>query len=132
MTLNTTYGVQNVICANTTVVNPWEIPKLTNSRNKEIPVMISGFNIGMLLTKLTALRALAFKLKIPIAATLPNKVDTVAAIMAIANVFQRALTNECCTLPAKRELYNFVENPVQLPSTFASVNEKIMIIRIGE
>jgi hypothetical protein len=35
-------------------------------------------------------------------------------------------------LPAKRELYNFVENPVQLPSTFASVNEKIMIIKIGE
>ena len=33
---------------------------------------------------------------------------------------------------AKRELYNFVENPVQLPSTFASVNEKIMIIKIGE
>ena len=94
--------------------------------------MISGFNIGMLLTKLTALRALAFKLKIPIAATLPNKVDTVAAIMAIANVFQSALTNECCTLPAKRELYNFVENPVQLPSTFAYVNEKIMIIKIGE
>lgn len=58
--------------------------------------------------------------------------ETVAAIMAIANVFQRALTSECCTLPAKRELYNFVEKPVQLPNTLASVNEKIMMIKIGE
>ena len=34
--------------------------------------------------------------------------------------------------PVNSELYSLVENPVQLPSTFASVKENIMIIRIGE
>ena len=31
-----------------------------------------------------------------------------------------------------KELYSLVENPVQLPSTFASVKENILIIMIGE
>jgi hypothetical protein len=94
--------------------------------------MISGFMIGILFVKFMTERARLFKLKIPIAATLPNAVDTVAAIKAITNVLIIALINEWCIPPEKSELYNLKENPVQLPNTFASVNEKTMIIRIGE
>jgi hypothetical protein len=43
-----------------------------------------------------------------------------------------AFTSEWCMPPENNELYNLVEKPVQLPNTFASVNEKIMMIRMGE
>ena len=71
-----------------------EIPKETNSRNNEIPVMISPFKMGMLFTKPMVLRARFFKLKMPIAVMLPNKVDAVAAIRAIVTVFINAFINE--------------------------------------
>lgn len=63
---------------------------------------------------------------------LPKKVDAAEAMTAMANVFQIAPTNECCTLPANKELYNLREKPVQLPNTFESVNEKNMMIAIGK
>ena len=63
---------------------------------------------------------------------LPSRVEAVAAISAMANVFQMAFISEWCIPPMNSELYRRVENPVQLPSTFASVNENIMIINIGE
>ena len=121
-----------MICASTTVVNPCETPKLTNSRKRDTPVIISAFIIGIALAKFITWRVRDRRLKIPIAAILPNSVETVAAIIAMANVFHNALTNERCTPPVNSELYNLVENPVQFPKTFASVNEKIIIIRIGE
>ena len=68
----------------------------------------------------------------PIAARLPSRVDAVAAIVAMANVFQMAFISEWCMPPVNSELYNLVENPVQLPSTLASVKEKIIMIRMGE
>ena len=68
----------------------------------------------------------------PIAARLPSRVEAVAAIVAIANVFQMAFISEWCIPPVNSELYSLVENPVQLPSTLASVKEKIIIIRMGE
>ena len=68
----------------------------------------------------------------PIAARLPSRVEAVAAIVAIANVFQMAFISEWCMPPVNSELYNLVENPVQLPNTLASVKEKIIMIRMGE
>ena len=62
ITLSTTYGVQKAMCANTTVVNPCEIPKLTNSKNNDTPVMMSGFMMGMLLVKFITLRMRLFML----------------------------------------------------------------------
>ena len=94
--------------------------------------MMSEFIIGMLFMKLTVWRALFLKLNIPMAAMLPKRVDIAEAIRAMAKVFPIAPTNECCTFPAKRELYSFKEKPVQLPNTFASVNEKNMIMAIGK
>jgi hypothetical protein len=56
----------------------------------------------------------------------------VAARSAMANVFQMAFISEWCIPPMNSELYSLVENPVQLPSTLASVKENAIIIRIGE
>ena len=120
------------MCASTTVVNPCEIPQLTNSRNSDTPVMMSAFIIGMALAKFITRRVRVRRLKMPMAAMLPNAVLAVAASMAMANVFQMALVSEWCMPPVKRELYSLVENPVQLPSTLASVKENTMMIRIGE
>lgn len=50
----------------------------------------------------------------------------------MANVFQMAFISEWCIPPVNKELYSLVENPVQLPSTFASVKENIIIIKMGE
>ena len=41
----------------TTVVKPCDTPKLTNNKNNDTPVMISGFMIGMLLVKFITARA---------------------------------------------------------------------------
>ena len=51
------------MCASTTVVYPCVIPRDTNKRKSDIPVMISPFRIGILFTKPIALRERAFKLK---------------------------------------------------------------------
>lgn len=67
----------------------------------------------------------------PMAAMLPSAVLAVAASRAMANVFQIAFISEWC-IPPVNKLYSLVENPVQLPSTFASVKENIIIIKMGE
>ncbi len=56
--------------------------------------MISPFRIGILFTKPIALRERAFKLKMPMAAMLPNKVDAVAASSAMVMVLIRAFIRE--------------------------------------
>ena len=86
-TLSTTYGVQNVMCASTTVMYPWLMCRNTKSRKSETPVMMSGFSIGMLFMNVIACFALLLMLWMPIAAMEPMMVDTVAAIRAITMVF---------------------------------------------
>lgn len=73
---------------------PCVIPRDTNKRNKDIPVIISPFRIGMLFTNPIALRERAFRLNIPIAAMLPNNVDAVAASRAIVIVLINAFIKE--------------------------------------
>ena len=82
------------MCASTTVVYPCVIPRDTNKRKSDIPVMISPFRIGILFTKPIALRERAYKLKMPMAAMLPNKVDAVAASSAMVMVLTRAFIRE--------------------------------------
>lgn len=52
-------------------------------------------------------------------------------IIAMINVFFMASMSELFTPPENSDAYNSVENPVQLPSTFDSVNENIAMITIG-
>ena len=82
------------MCASTTVVYPCVIPRDTNKRKSDIPVMISPFRIGILFTKPIAFRERDFKLKIPIAAILPSNVDAVAASKAIVIVLISAFIKE--------------------------------------
>ena len=70
-----------------------------------------------------AFRERAFRLKMPIAVTLPNKVEAVAAIKAMVTVLINAFISEWCVPVVNSDEYSFVENPVQLPNTFASVKE---------
>ena len=93
---------------------------------------MSGFMMGMLFVKFITPLARFLKLWIPMAAILPNAVDAVAAINAMAKVFQMAFMSEWCMPPENNELYNLNEKPVQLPNTLASVKEKIIIIKMGE
>ena len=67
----------------------------------------------------------------PMAATVPSNVDTVAATKAMIKVFLMASMSELLTPPVKSEEYSSVEKPVQFPSTFDSVNENIAMITIG-
>ena len=48
ITFSTTYGVQNVMWARTTVRKPWLMCRNTKRRKSETPVMMSGFSIGIL------------------------------------------------------------------------------------
>ena len=65
VTLSMTYGMLNVICASSTVVNPSEncgksiLPAINNSI-REIPVTISAFNIGILVIPIITVRNFAF------------------------------------------------------------------------
>jgi hypothetical protein len=61
----------------------------------------------------------------------PSIVEMKAAVRPIIRVFHKAPESECVTPPFNREAYNFSENPVQFPKTFASVKENIIMIRIG-
>jgi hypothetical protein len=67
----------------------------------------------------------------PIAAIVPKIVAANAAINPMMSVFHKALASEWWIPPWKIEAYSLSEKPVQLPKTLASVNEKIMIIRMG-
>ena len=58
--------------------------------------MISPFKIGIVLINPTAFRLRARKLNIPMAAILPNKVETVAAMKAMAIVLIQAFISEWC------------------------------------
>ena len=53
----------------------------------------------------------------------PNKVEAVAAIKAMVTVLINAFISEWCVPVVNSDEYSFVENPVQLPNTFASVKE---------
>ena len=77
----------------------------------------------MLFTKLMAFRERAFRLKMPIAVILPSRVEAVAAIKAMVTVLISAFISEWLVPVVNSDEYSFVENPVQLPSTFASVKE---------
>ena len=67
------------------------------------------------------------------AATVPRTVAMAEATRAIMSVLLTAemRPEEFCMPPVKRDLYREKENPVQLPSDFASVNENTAMNTIG-
>ena len=105
----------------------------TKRRKSDTPVMMSGLSIGMLFRKVMACFPLPLMLWMPMAAIVPSRVDTVAAMRAITRVFLIASMSEPvpCIVPVNRFEYSFVENPVQLPRTLLSVNENTAMKTIG-
>ena len=87
--------------------------------------MMSGLIIGMLFRKVTAFLVLPFMLWMPMAATVPSRVETAAAMTAMRSVFFTAASSEAlpCICPVRRFRYKLGEKPSQLPSTLLSVKE---------
>ena len=87
--------------------------------------MMSGLIIGMLFRKVTAFRARPFMLWMPMAATVPSRVEKAAAMRAMRTVFFTAASREAfpCIWPVRRFWYRLVEKPSQLPRTLLSVKE---------
>ena len=76
----------NVIWANRIVLKPREIPKAMNISIREIPVTISEFSIGILLSPMQIVRGSFFIAESPMAAAVPRIVAISADRNAISNV----------------------------------------------
>ena len=74
------------MCAKRIVLNPREIPNAMNISIREIPVTISEFNIGMLLSPMQIVLGSFFIEEIPIAAAVPRIVAISADRKAISSV----------------------------------------------
>ncbi len=72
------------------VPSPNLSPKLINKSIREIPVTISAFNMGILVTPMMIARDLFFRLIMAIQATVPMIVDATEAIRAISRVLKSA------------------------------------------
>ena len=70
----------------------------------------------------------------PLADTVPRRVETAAAARAMRIVFRHASISVAPpeTFPVNRDLYRFMEKPVQLPRVFASVKENTAMKTSGE
>ncbi len=71
MTLKMTYGMLKVICEIKMVLKPREIPKAINASIREIPVTISAFSMGMLVTPMRRERGTRFMPLMAMAAAVP-------------------------------------------------------------
>ena len=81
------------------------MPSEMKSRKSEIPMMMSPFKIGMLLTKVIAWRALRLRrLWMPMAVNVPKRVETVAVIRAMVIVLMSAAVKEWWVPSTKRFL----------------------------
>ena len=94
-----TYGRQKVMCAASIdqkprlVVAPNSRPKNTNMSMSEMPVMMSGFIMGMSVAVSSAVRRYLLRsLFMPTAAAVPITVETIDAITARISVFLSALS----------------------------------------
>ena len=75
----------------------------TKRMKSEIPVMMSGFSIGMSFRKVMALRLRPRMLCMPTAAMLPSMVEQSAASRPMVMVFSMALTIELPSPPVKSD-----------------------------
>ena len=72
------------------MVNPRVTLHAINSSMREIPVTISEFSMGMLVTPINTVFALGFMALIPIEAAVPSRVARRADASAMTNVLYRA------------------------------------------
>ena len=128
ITDNITYGIQNAICARSMVTYPFSTWNVMNNNMNPIAVTISGFMIGRLFACSIRSRISFFDLLTPIAAIVPATVEINVASSAILNVVDSA---SIISADSSICLYQRSENPVKLVSDFPSLNENIIMYRIG-
>ena len=110
------------------VTYPFSTWNVMNNNMNPIAVTISGFMIGRLFACSIRSRISFFDLLTPIAAIVPATVEINVASSAILNVVDSA---SIISADSSICLYQRSENPVKLVSDFPSLNENIIMYRIG-
>ena len=110
------------------VASPFVTLNVINKSISPIAVTISGFISGRLFTCSIRSRTIFFDLLSPIAAIVPTTVEIAVATIATPKVVYNASIISCDCIICS---YQRSENPVKLVSDFPSLNEKIIIYRIG-
>ena len=108
---------------------PMNLPIKTNKSIKEIPVTISAFIIGILVTDITRLCEIFLRSdKIPTLAAVPIIVDKIADKTAIIRVCSKA-----CSIVGLEDnsIYQSSEKPSKTQTLPEELKEKITITAIG-
>ena len=105
-----TYGIQNAICANNNVVNPFSILNVIKNNIKPIAVTISGFIKGKSLICIIKSCTIFFDLERPIALIVPTTVETTVAMIATIIV-----TYKDSIIDASANIFEYhcIEKPVK-------------------
>ena len=134
-TCKMTYGVQKATWAISMVKKfrlvdaPNSLPMNTNISISEIPVIISGFVIGISVTVFIAARYhLDLSLLMPTAAKVPITVEITVADAARTSVF---FTDSKVFLSRSNSSYHFQEKPEKTDRLLLSLKEKIRSTTIG-
>ena len=108
---------------------PKSLPTNTNMSMRDIPVMISGFTIGMfVVVSMAVFRNLFLRLFIPTAAAVPRTVDMTDAESARMRVFLR---DPRVSESLKSSLYQNREGSEKTERLFEPLNENTRSISIG-
>ena len=116
------------MCAMSTVLKPREMPKAMKASMREIPVTMSEFSMGMLLTPMTMERGSFFMLFMPMAAAVPMTVAASAESRAIRSVLCRAfMMAVSCSMSA----YQCSVKPPHSVRDFVSLKESTIMVTMG-
>ena len=108
---------------------PMRRPKKTNISIREMPVMISGFTMGRLVTVfMAAFMYLLRSLFMPTAAAVPMMVESSAAHRARIRVLRRAPR---VSSSWKSSLYQYRENPSSTERLLPLLKENTSMMRMG-
>ena len=134
-TCRITYGRQNVTWAMSIVRKlrlveaPKSLPTNTNISIREIPVIISGFVIGIFVTvSIAVLYHRLRSLLMPTDAIVPRNTDIAVAENASTSEF---LSASSVFASLNSSLYHFSEKPVKTERLLPSLNENIRSMIIG-
>lgn len=128
ITLSITKGMLKVICARRIVIKPEPRCRNLNSSISEIPVTISAFIIGMLVTPMITERSFDDKPIIAMHVKVPIIVEKIVASTAMASVLKSALATASSE---KRLIYQSNVNPPQRALDLLELKDKTMSVTIG-
>ena len=125
---NMTYGVQNAMCASSSVKKPLLTSSVAKNMSKPIAVTMSGFIIGRSFAVRTALRSGLLHRDRPMTVIVPIQVEITVAKMAMANVVPMApiVTDEENIFSYQRS-----EKPEKVVRERDALNENKTVYAIG-